>query len=146
LSSKPEQRRLREWGDARSAFAAGLKIPSSAHSLLQGSIKKKMSNILLAFQTGSCMMPTTTHKDTMKTLNDVVKEIVVEQLGVFPEQVTPESNIVNDLGADSLDSVELMMAFESEFNLSIDNDQFDDVKTVGDIVRILKELGVPETF
>jgi len=82
----------------------------------------------------------------MKTLNDVVKEIVVEQLGVFPEQVTPESNIVNDLGADSLDSVELMMAFESEFNLSIDNDQFDDVKTVGDIVRILKELGVPETF
>jgi len=39
-----------------------------------------------------------------------------------------------------------MMAFESEFNLSIDNDQFDDVKTVGDIVRILKELGVPETF
>ena len=55
----------------------------------------------------------------MASVDEKVKEIIVEQLGVDPAQVTPEASFVNDLGADSLDTVELVMALEEEFNLEI---------------------------
>ena len=59
-----------------------------------------------------------------------VKEIVVEQLGVTPEQVTPEASFIEDLGADSLDTVELVMALEEEFDVQIPDDEAEKITTV----------------
>ncbi|RAM51073.1 acyl carrier protein [Mastigocladus laminosus UU774] len=59
-----------------------------------------------------------------------VKEIVVEQLGVEPEQVTPQANFANDLGADSLDTVELVMALEEEFDIEIPDEAAEKITTV----------------
>ena len=60
-----------------------------------------------------------------------VKEIIVEQLGVDPEEVTMEASFVNDLGADSLDTVELVMALEEEFNIEIPDEEAEKLDTVG---------------
>jgi len=65
---------------------------------------------------------------------DKVKKIIVEQLGVEENEVTPEASITEDLGADSLDQVELVMAFETEFNIDIPDDEAEKIKTVGDAV------------
>ncbi len=63
-----------------------------------------------------------------------VKKIIVEQLGVEESEVTPEASITDDLGADSLDQVELVMAFETEFNIDIPDEEAEKIKTVGDAV------------
>ncbi len=68
------------------------------------------------------------------TTFDKVKKIIVEQLGVDEAEVTPEASITDDLGADSLDQVELVMAFETEFNIDIPDDEAEKIKTVGDAV------------
>ena len=68
-----------------------------------------------------------------------VKQIIVEKLGVEESEVTPEANFQNDLGADSLDTVELIMEFEKEFNLSIPDDQAENIGTVGQAVAYLEE-------
>jgi acyl carrier protein len=65
---------------------------------------------------------------------DKVKKIIVEQLGVDESEVTPEASITDDLGADSLDQVELVMAFETEFNIDIPDEEAEKIKTVGDAV------------
>ena len=65
---------------------------------------------------------------------DKIREIVVEQLGVEPEQVVPEANFVEDLGADSLDTVELIMAFEEEFDVEIPDTEAEKIKTVQDVI------------
>ncbi|MGA3038731.1 MAG: acyl carrier protein [Vulcanimicrobiaceae bacterium] len=65
---------------------------------------------------------------------DKVKKIIVEQLGVEEGEVTPEASITDDLGADSLDQVELVMAFETEFNIDIPDEEAEKIKTVGDAV------------
>jgi acyl carrier protein len=65
---------------------------------------------------------------------DKVKKIIVEQLGVDESEVTTEASITNDLGADSLDQVELVMAFETEFNIDIPDEEAEKIKTVGDAV------------
>ncbi len=70
---------------------------------------------------------------------DRVKEIIVEQLGVSPEQVKPEGRFIDDLGADSLDTVELIMALEEEFNVEIPDDEAEKMVTVGDAMNYLKE-------
>ena len=70
---------------------------------------------------------------------DKIREIVVEQLGVDAEQVTPEANFVEDLDADSLDAVELIMAVEEEFDIEIPDDKAAEIKTVQDIVDYIKE-------
>jgi len=72
-------------------------------------------------------------------LEDKVKEIIVEQLGVNAEQVTPEASFVEDLGADSLDQVELVMAFEEEFGVEIPDEEAEKIRTVGDATTYLKE-------
>jgi acyl carrier protein len=59
-----------------------------------------------------------------------VKEIIVEQLGVTPEQVTPEASFIEDLGADSLDTVELVMALEEEFDVQIPDEEAEKITTV----------------
>ena len=68
-----------------------------------------------------------------------VKEIIVEQLGVDEEQVNPEASFIDDLGADSLDTVELVMAFEEKFDIEIPDEDAEKMRTVGDAIEYLKE-------
>ncbi len=70
---------------------------------------------------------------------DKVKGIIVEQLGVDEEEVTPDASFVDDLGADSLDTVELVMAFEEEFDLEIPDEDAEKIATVGDAISYIKE-------
>jgi len=67
-----------------------------------------------------------------------VKEIIVNELGVEQEKVTPEASFVEDLGADSLDTVELVMAFEEEFGMEIPDEDAEQLQTVGDAINYLK--------
>jgi acyl carrier protein len=67
-----------------------------------------------------------------------VKEIIVEQLGVDASEVNPQASFVNDLGADSLDTVELVMALEEEFDVEIPDDQAEKIQTVGQAVDYIK--------
>lgn len=69
---------------------------------------------------------------------DKIREIVVEQLGVDADQVTLDSNFVDDLGADSLDTVELIMAFEEEFDIEIPDTDAENIKTVKDVVEYIE--------
>ena len=69
-----------------------------------------------------------------KPIADRVKEIIVEQLGVNPDQVTPEAKFIEDLGADSLDTVELVMAFEEEFGAEIPDEDAEKLQSVGDVI------------
>ncbi len=68
-----------------------------------------------------------------------VKEIIIEQLGVTPDEVTNEASFVEDLGADSLDTVELVMAFEEEFGIEISDEDAEKIKTVQDAVSYIDE-------
>ena len=70
---------------------------------------------------------------------DKVKEIIVEQLGVAETAITPEASFIDDLGADSLDIVELIMALEEEFDIEIPDADAEKVVTVGDVVDYIKE-------
>lgn len=69
---------------------------------------------------------------------DKVKNIVTEQLGVDAEEVTEEAAFIEDLGADSLDTVELVMAFEEEFGIVIPDEDADKIKTVGEAVKYIE--------
>jgi acyl carrier protein len=71
-----------------------------------------------------------------------VKEIIINELGVDPDKVTPEASFVEDLGADSLDTVELVMAFEEEFGIEIPDEDAEGLQTVGDAIAYLKGKGV----
>lgn len=75
-------------------------------------------------------------------LEDKVKDIIVEQLGVNADQVTPEASFIEDLGADSLDTVELVMAFEEEFGAEIPDEDAEKLTTVGAVLSYLKEKGI----
>ena len=74
-----------------------------------------------------------------KTIEQRVKDIIVEQLGVNADQVTPDAKFIEDLGADSLDIVELVMALEEEFGLDIPDEDADKLKTVGDALNYLQQ-------
>lgn len=78
------------------------------------------------------------------SLENRVTEIIVNKLGVRPEEVTREANFQTDLGADSLDLVELMMDFEDSFKLKISDEESSTLKTVGDVIGYLKNQGVEE--
>ena len=67
------------------------------------------------------------------------KEIIVDKLGVDESEVTPEASFTNDLGADSLDTVELIMEFEKEFNIGIPDDQAESISTVGEAIKYIEE-------
>ena len=75
----------------------------------------------------------------MATIEERVKKIIVEQLGVEESQVTPTASFVDDLGADSLDTVELVMAFEEEFGIEIPDTDAEKIKAVSNVVEYLKE-------
>ena len=74
----------------------------------------------------------------MSTIEDRVKKIVVEQLGVAEDQVTPDASFVDDLGADSLDTVELVMALEEEFDTEIPDDEAEQITTVKQAIEFIQ--------
>ena len=75
-------------------------------------------------------------------LEDKIKDIIVDQLGVDANEVVPEAHFIEDLGADSLDTVELVMAFEEEFDIEIPDEDAEKISTVGSAISYLKEKGV----
>jgi acyl carrier protein len=75
-----------------------------------------------------------------KSIEQRVKEIIVEQLGVNADQVTAEAKFIEDLGADSLDIVELVMALEEEFGSEIPDEQAEKLLTVGDVVKYIEDI------
>ena len=73
------------------------------------------------------------------SVEDRVKSIIVEQLGVDADEVTPDASFVEDLGADSLDTVELIMAFEEEFGVEISDDEAEKIRKVKDAVEYIEK-------
>ncbi|MEE2873755.1 MAG: acyl carrier protein [Candidatus Latescibacterota bacterium] len=75
----------------------------------------------------------------MANIDERVKDLVVEQLGVSQDQVSPQASFIDDLGADSLDTVELVMAFEEEFGIDIPDEDAEKMVTVNDAIKYLEE-------
>jgi len=75
----------------------------------------------------------------MSNVEEKVKDIIVEELGVEREKLTSEASFMEDLGADSLDTVELVMAFEKEFDIDIPDEEAEKLRTVGDALKYLHE-------
>jgi len=75
----------------------------------------------------------------MSDVEEKVKDIIVEELGVEREKLTSEASFMEDLGADSLDTVELVMAFEKEFDIDIPDEEAEKLRTVGDALKYLNE-------
>jgi acyl carrier protein len=76
---------------------------------------------------------------TEKNTDQKIKDIIVEQLSVNAEQVTPEAKFIEDLGADSLDIVELVMAFEEEFGVEVPDSDAEKLLSVGDVVKYIED-------
>ena len=76
----------------------------------------------------------------MSDIGDRVKKIVVEHLGVEPDKVTEAASFIDDLGADSLDTVELVMALEEEFGHEIPDEQAEKLQSVGDVIKYIEDL------
>jgi len=74
-----------------------------------------------------------------KSIEQKVKDIIVEQLSVGPDQVTPEAKFIEDLGADSLDTVELVMALEEEFGQEIPDEEAEKLQSVGDVIKYIED-------
>ena len=74
-----------------------------------------------------------------KSIQQKITDIIVEQLGVNADQVTPEAKFIEDLGADSLDTVELVMALEEEFGNEIPDDEAEKLQSVGDVIRHIED-------
>ncbi len=75
----------------------------------------------------------------MSETKEKVKEIIINQLGVNADEVVEDASFIDDLGADSLDTVELVMAFEEEFNQEIPDEEAEKLKTVGDAIKYIEE-------
>ncbi len=93
----------------------------------------------LSFNFNLCIVFEPQNIYKMSDIAEKVKSIIVEKLGVEASEVTPEASFTNDLGADSLDTVELIMEFEKEFNVSIPDDQAENIQTVGQAITYLEE-------
>jgi acyl carrier protein len=92
----------------------------------------------LVFDLFVSLQPQTKKGENMSDIATKVKAIIVDKLGVDENEVTPEASFTNDLGADSLDTVELIMEFEKEFNIAIPDDQAEKIGTVGDAVAYIE--------
>lgn len=75
----------------------------------------------------------------MASVEEKVKSIIVEQLGISEDEVKPEASFIDDLGADSLDIVELVMAMEEEFEIEIPDEEAESIKAVGDAINYIKQ-------
>ena len=73
---------------------------------------------------------------------DKIKEIIIEQLNLQGVEITEETSFKDDLGADSLDLFELVMAFEEEFGIEMPQDDLENIETVGDFIQLLKDTGI----
>lgn len=73
---------------------------------------------------------------------DKIKEIIIEQLNLQGVEITEETSFKDDLGADSLDLFELVMAFEEEFEIEMPQDDLENIETVGDVIKLLKDTGI----
>jgi len=93
----------------------------------------------LKFETICFIINKTTCTEDYTMIFEKVRAIIVDQLDVDEEKVTLTANIQDDLGADSLDIVDLVMSFEEEFDMEIPDDQVETIKTVGDIVKFVEE-------
>lgn len=69
-----------------------------------------------------------------------IKEIIVDQMGVDPDKVTENASFIDDLGADSLDIVELIMTFEEEFDMEMSDEDAEKIATVGDVIKYIRDL------
>lgn len=78
----------------------------------------------------------------MKGIKEKVKKILIDQLGVDESEITMESSFINDLGADSLDTVELIMVLEKEFDISIPDEEAERLQTVGQVVTYLSRFNI----
>ena len=76
----------------------------------------------------------------MSEIAEQIVPIIAEKLGVNPSEVTMDASFTNDLGADSLDTVELMLDFEKKFNIAIPDDQQENIQTVGDVVKLIEKM------
>jgi acyl carrier protein len=74
-----------------------------------------------------------------KSIEQRVKDIIVEQLGVNADQVTADAKFIEDLGADSLDTVELVMALEEEFGIEVPDEEAEKLQSVGDVIKYIEE-------
>ena len=74
-----------------------------------------------------------------KTVEQRIKDIIVEQLGVNADQVTTDAKFIEDLGADSLDTVELIMALEEEFGLEVPDEEAEKLQSVGDVIKYIED-------
>jgi acyl carrier protein len=74
-----------------------------------------------------------------KSTEQRIKDIIVEQLGVNADQVTPEAKFIEDLGADSLDTVELIMALEEEFSIEVPDEEAEKLQNVGDVIKYIED-------
>jgi acyl carrier protein len=97
------------------------------------------SRVVESRRSGWFKPPRTNEEDTNMEVESKVKEIIVQQLGVDAEKVTPDASFVDDLGADSLDVVELVMAFEEEFGVEIPDEAAEKIATVKDATEFLKQ-------
>lgn len=86
-----------------------------------------------------CIRVLLNHITKMSEIAQKVKSIIIDKLGVEESEVTPEASFTNDLGADSLDTVELIMEFEKEFNISIPDEQAENISTVGQAIAYLEQ-------
>jgi acyl carrier protein len=84
-------------------------------------------------------MKITNNRRTNMAVEEKVKAIIAEQLGVKQEEVTPTASFIDDLGADSLDTVELVMALEEEFGIEIPDEDAEKITTVGDAIKYIEE-------
>ena len=75
----------------------------------------------------------------MSAIEEKVKEIITKQMGVSAEQITKETSFINDLGEDSLDTVELIMEFEDAFDMNISDEEAEKIRTVGDAIKYIEE-------
>ena len=91
------------------------------------------------FNSNLCIVFEPQNNIKMSDIAEKVKSIIVEKLGVEASEVTTEASFTNDLGADSLDTVELIMEFEKEFNIAIPDDQAENIQTVGDAVSYIEQ-------
>ncbi len=73
---------------------------------------------------------------------DKIKEIIIEQLNLQGVEITEDTSFKDDLGADSLDLFELVMAFEEEFGIEMPQDDLENIETVGDVIKLLKDTGI----
>jgi acyl carrier protein len=120
------------------------KAERRAHPSLSTQATMQLRSILVALALGASsafMRPASVSRVTARfSVEDKLKEIVAEQLGVEQSSITPEASFASDLGADSLDVVEMVMKIEEEFNVELPDERAEEVQNLSDAVRVVTEL------